>query len=62
MRVLFSPARSFVMAATLACSSLILRAQELPPELLYQKVLPSVMTLKVENKSGERYVGAAFLA
>ena len=34
----------------------------LTPEKLYQKVLPSVMTLEVENKSGERFVGSAVLA
>jgi S1-C subfamily serine protease len=34
----------------------------LTPEKLYQKVLPSVMTLEVENQSGERFVGSAVLA
>jgi serine protease Do len=37
-------------------------AQELKPEEIYQKVLPSVMTLHVENGLGENYVGTAFLA
>ena len=34
----------------------------LTPEKLYRKVLPSVMTLEVENQSGERFVGSAVLA
>ncbi len=34
----------------------------LTPEKLYQKVLPSVMTLEVESQSGERFVGSAVLA
>jgi S1-C subfamily serine protease len=34
----------------------------LTPEKLYQKVLPSVMTLEVENQGGERFVGSAVLA
>jgi S1-C subfamily serine protease len=34
----------------------------LEPEKLYQKVLPSVMTLEVESQSGERFVGSAVLA
>ena len=34
----------------------------LTPEKLYQKVLPSVMTLEVESRSGERFVGSAVLA
>lgn len=32
---------------------------ELKPEKLYQKVLPSVMTLEVENAAGEHFVGSA---
>lgn len=35
---------------------------ELTPEKLYQKVLPSVMTLEVESQSGEKFVGSAVLA
>ena len=35
---------------------------ELTPEKLYQKVLPSVMTLEVENQSGQGFVGSAVLA
>ena len=34
----------------------------LTPEKLYQKVLPSVMTLEVENQNGERFIGSAVLA
>jgi len=34
----------------------------LSPEKLYQKALPSVMLLEVENQSGERFVGSAVLA
>ncbi len=37
-------------------------AQCLKPEDIYQKVLPSVMTLHVENARGETYIGTAFLA
>ena len=33
----------------------------LTPEKLYQKVLPSVMTLEVENQSGEKFIGSAVL-
>jgi S1-C subfamily serine protease len=34
----------------------------LTPEKLYQKVVPSVMTLEVENQSGEKFIGSAVLA
>lgn len=34
----------------------------LTPEKLYQRVLPSVMTLEVESQSGEKFVGSAVLA
>ena len=34
----------------------------LTPERLYQKVLPSVLTLEVESQSGEKFVGSAVLA
>lgn len=34
----------------------------LTPEKLYEKVLPSVMTLEVETQTGERFVGSAVLA
>jgi S1-C subfamily serine protease len=35
---------------------------ESKPEKIYRKVLPSVMTLEVENPAGERFVGSAVLA
>jgi S1-C subfamily serine protease len=44
-----------------ACASAGLHAA-LAPEKLYQKVLPSVMTLEVISQSGEKYVGSAVLA
>jgi len=62
MRHVLTPARSLAIAAMLAGSALILRAEELPAEKIYAQTLPSVLTLRVESKSGERYVGAAFLA
>jgi S1-C subfamily serine protease len=34
----------------------------LKPEKLYQKVLPSVMTLEVKSQSGEKFIGSAVLA
>lgn len=34
----------------------------LSPEKLYQRVLPSVLTLEVESQSGEKFVGSAVLA
>src|ERR1051326_665088 len=58
----FTPARSLALAAILAGSAFFLRAQDLPAETIYQKSLPSVLTLRVENKAGDRYVGTAFLA
>ena len=54
--------RMFWLGLWLACAVTPegLRAA-LTPEKLYQKVLPSVMTLEVENQSGERFVGSAVL-
>lgn len=37
-------------------------AQEMRPEEIYQQLLPSVVTLQVENQAGARYVGTGFLA
>ena len=37
-------------------------AQEMRPEEIYRQLLPSVVTLQVENQAGERYVGTGFLA
>jgi S1-C subfamily serine protease len=34
----------------------------LTPEKLYQKVLPSVVTLEVKSQSGEKFIGSAVLA
>ena len=44
-----------------ACASAGLHAA-LTPEKLYQKVLPSVMTLEVKSQSGEKFIGSAVLA
>src|SRR4051812_32976786 len=62
MRHVLTPARSLAIAAIVAGTALLLRAEELPAEKIYAQTLPSVLTLRVESKSGERYVGAAFLA
>jgi serine protease Do len=56
------PPTWLLLAVTIFATHQFSGAQDLPPELLYQKVLPSVMTLRIENKSGEKYVGSAFLA
>jgi S1-C subfamily serine protease len=45
----------------LVAGPLSLSAQ-LKPESIYQRALPSVMTLEVENEAGERFVGSGFLA
>jgi len=44
-----------------ACAPTGLHAA-LTPEKLYQKVLPSVMTLEVKSQSGEKFIGSAVLA
>jgi S1-C subfamily serine protease len=44
-----------------ACAPAGLQAA-LTPEKLYQKVLPSVMTLEVKSQSGEKFIGSAVLA
>src|ERR1022692_4640098 len=44
-----------------ACAPAGLHAA-LTPEKLYQKVLPSVMTLEVKSQSGEKFIGSAVLA
>ncbi|HEX3800189.1 MAG TPA: serine protease [Verrucomicrobiae bacterium] len=36
--------------------------QTLKPEEIYQRILPTVMTLHVQNARGENYIGTAFLA
>src|SRR5688572_15303325 len=62
MRYLPTPARSLVTAALLAGWVSFSPAQELSAEKIYAQTLPSVLTLRVESKSGDRYVGSAFLA
>ena len=62
MRHVFTPARLLAFALVLAGSNSLSRAQDLSPEQIYQKTLPSVLTLRVENRAGDRYVGSAFLA
>jgi S1-C subfamily serine protease len=37
-------------------------AQVLPPEEIYHRLVPSMLTLQVANSQGERFVGSAFLA
>jgi len=49
-----------VLWLALAISPVGLQAA-LTPEKLYQRVLPSVMSLEVENQQGERFVGSAVL-
>jgi S1-C subfamily serine protease len=48
-----------VILAVLAMPGLLFA--ELKPEKIYQKVLPSVMTLEVENDAGQRFIGTGFL-
>jgi S1-C subfamily serine protease len=55
-----TPARWFAFAVLLGVA--LCGAQELPPERIYEQSLRSVLTLRLENKSGDRYVGSAFLA
>jgi S1-C subfamily serine protease len=62
MRHVFAPARSLALTVILAGSVLVNQAQELPAEKIYARSLPSVLTLRVENKAGDRFVGTAFLA
>jgi serine protease Do len=50
-----------VLLVALAFSR-IASAQVLKPEEIYQKLLPSVLTLQVVNSQGEHFVGSAFLA
>jgi S1-C subfamily serine protease len=59
--------RNLIFSATacawlaMAASSFPLRA-ELKPEDLYSAILPSILTLQVENTAGRHFVGSAFLA
>jgi S1-C subfamily serine protease len=61
MNVNLQRAFGLVLGLTFVVVPIGLRAA-LTPEKLYQKVLPSVMTLEVENQKGERFVGSAVLA
>src|SRR6266487_1297830 len=52
------------MRHTLVVALLALRplaAQEIKPEEIYQRLLPSIVILHVETRTGEQYVGTAFL-
>jgi len=62
MRHVLAPARLLALALVLASSPWRSTAEELPAEKIYEQALPSVLTLRVENKAGDRYVGTAFLA
>lgn len=62
MRHVFAPARLLALAIVLASSPWRSTAEELSAERIYERSLPSVLTLRVENKAGDRYVGTAFLA
>ena len=62
MRHVFAPARLLALAIVLASSSWRGTAEEFSAEKIYEQSLPSVLTLRVENKAGDRYVGTAFLA
>jgi S1-C subfamily serine protease len=62
MRSSQTPAQSLAVAVILLGAAVLLPAEELSAERIYTQTLPSVLTLRVENKAGDRYVGAAFLA
>lgn len=62
-------AMTFTPCVSLWCIGLLvwafqasIRAQSLTAEEIYQTVLPSVMTLEVETREGEKCLGTAFLA
>lgn len=61
MSVILHRAFGLVLMVSFVAVPVGLRAA-LTPEKLYQKVLPSVMTLEVENQNGERFIGSAVLA
>jgi S1-C subfamily serine protease len=54
------PIRLTVILALVAGASFL--HAELKPERIYQRVLPSIMTLEVETEAGERFIGTGFLA
>ena len=62
MRNLPTPAKSLAIAAFIVGSALLSSAEEWPAEKIYAQSLPSILTLRVESKSGDRFVGSAFLA
>src|ERR1051325_591100 len=62
MRHVFAPARLLAFVDVLAAFSWRGMAEEFSAERIYEKSLPSVLTLRVENKAGDHYVGTAFLA
>ncbi|MGC4047299.1 MAG: trypsin-like peptidase domain-containing protein [Armatimonas sp.] len=51
---------TFVLSATI-CMTASAKAQELKPEDLYAKLLPSVMTLKVDFEGGKNGIGTGFM-
>jgi len=61
MNVKYHLALGWVVCLVFAANPTRLQAA-LTPEKLYQRVLPSVMTLEVESQSGEKFVGSAVLA
>jgi hypothetical protein len=61
---MFRPLRR-IAAWSLAVASLVAvstSSAEANPRKIYRKILPSVMTLEVENQSGRRFVGSAVMA
>jgi serine protease Do len=62
MRHVFAPARLLAFVFVLASTSWRGAAEEFTAETIYERSLPSVLTLRIENKAGDRYVGTAFLA
>jgi hypothetical protein len=52
--------RVTLTVALMVCADTALA--EIDPKRIYQRVLPSVMTLEVENDAGERYIGSAVMA
>src|SRR2546421_10170393 len=57
-------ARGMLLRHIILLALVVLRPlddQELKPEAIYQRLLPSIVTLHVETRAGEEYVGTAFL-
>jgi S1-C subfamily serine protease len=55
----FAAAAGVYIALTAVCFPLL---GALSPEEIYEAVLPSTVTLEIENAAGQRFVGSAFLA